>query len=282
MNGDDTFDCDWTVDRRLADRLKAIVDAEAALRAATEALRVHDLSMTGIVESLDNLALESGIATARPKKGKKYPMTGRHRKTGYQRFVAEHFHHVRAHWEESVQPSRSVEVFSELAIQWRLLWQEDRDKWNCYAKNTRTGPKPTNDLPKVFPTFLEDEKPVEKPTLSLTFCGAEDEVLQPGEDVEYPEAISPGARAWLDAEMDRMRQATPPVEAKNVSRADEEVEMGQDNFEGAWFDAPRVSRATNGPEEDLAEQSRVRTENFFREQDRLQSPFMAFQHVELK
>jgi hypothetical protein len=253
MSDDDTFDCDWTFDRQLADRLKEIVAAEAAdLKAsATEALRVHDLSMAGIVESLDNLALESGIAKARPKKGKKYPMTGRHRKSGYQRFVAEHFHHVRAHWDESLPPAarrapRSVEVFSELAIQWRLLWQEDRDQWNCYAKNTRVGPKPTNDLPKVFPTFLEDEKP--------------------GEVVEYPEAISPGARAWLDAEMDRTRQATQPVEAKKVSWADEEAEMGEE-FEGAWFG---VSRATNGPEEDLAEQSRVGTENFFRMQEGLQ------------
>ena len=232
MNGDDTFDCDWTFDRQLADMLGAIVAAEAAdLKAsATEALRVHDLSMAGIVESLDNLALESGIAKTRPKKGKKYPMTGRHRKSGYQRFVAEHFHHVRAHWDESVRPPRSVEVFSELAIQWRLLWQEDRDQWNCYAKNTRAGPKPTNDLPKVFPTFLEDEKSVES-------------VESP---VEKPEA-----------------------------------EMGGE-FEGAWFDTPRETRATNGPEEDLAEQSRVGTENFFRMQDCLQSPFMVFQHVELK
>jgi len=226
MNGDDTFDCDWTFDRQLADMLGAIVAAEAAdLKAsATEALRVHDLSMAGIVESLDNLALESGIAKARPKKGKKYPMTGRHRKSGYQRFVAEHFHHVRTHWDESLPPAsrrapRSVEVFSELAIQWRLLWQEDRDQWNCYAKNTRAGPKPTNDLPKVFPTFLEDVKSVES--------------------VESP-------------------VEKPP-----------EAEMGGE-FERAWFDAPRVSRATNGPDEDLAEQSRVGTENFFRMQEGLQ------------
>lgn len=259
---------DWTVDDQLSERLNALVVAETALRAWTPTARhEHDLSMSNLVESLDNVTLESDIAKTRPKKGKKkYPMTGRHRKTGYQRFTSCFFQEMascfaRAYPDES--PPRSTEIFSELAIQWRALTQEQRDQWNCYAKSRAP-----------------------KPTLRLTFCGAVDEDLHLGEVVEY-EPISPGARAWLDAERtlkvratsaDESTEVSQPVESKKVSWAPDVVETPPQDFEGAWFDAPRETRATNGPELDLS----ARAALAWRLQDHLQPPFQTFQHVELK